>query len=409
MTITDKITLPAEFPMPVPPASPRRAGPGRYTLDGDRDLESHLELTCARIVSAIRGLVPGRKLESVLLGGGYGRGEGGVLAGPDGHHPYNDLEFYVAIRGNRHLNEVLYHRRLEVMAEILTHLAGVEVEFKITSLAEMAAKPVSMFSYDLASGHRVLWPHESPGTEAFAARHASAADIPLSEATRLLMNRCSGLLLAREKLDKGTLTAADADFVRRNIAKAQLACGDALLVAQGLYHWSCRRRHRRLKALAGYTEDPFLDDVLRSHASGVQFKLHPETTAEPREILELRWQEARDQARQCWLRIESRRLGRSFASIRDYLDAPCGKGPESPAVMNLVLNARASGRRFRLSGSLSRHPRERVFNSLALLLWAPDEIPEDERQCLLERELGQRPRSPDGWVDAYRALWGRAR
>src|ERR1019366_7509077 len=125
---------------------------GRFTLDGDDALEQHLERACARVLSGIRGLVPPGKLEAVLLGGGYGRGEGGVLRGPAGDRPYNDLEFYVAIRGNRHLNEIRFHRRLEVLGEILTHLADVEVEFKVTSLEELAARPVSMFSYDLVAG-----------------------------------------------------------------------------------------------------------------------------------------------------------------------------------------------------------------------------------------------------------------
>ena len=139
------------------PAPTAIARPTRFTLDGDNALEGHLELTCARILSGIRGLIPAPKLEAVLLGGGYGRGEGGVLRGPAGDRPYNDLEFDVAIKGNRHVNAFRYHRRLEVLGEILTHIADVEVEFKITSLVELAARPVSMFSYDLIAGHRLLW------------------------------------------------------------------------------------------------------------------------------------------------------------------------------------------------------------------------------------------------------------
>src|SRR4051812_46487832 len=96
----------------------------RFTRDGDDALESHLELTCTRVVSGLRGLIPEAKLDAILLGGGYGRGEGGVLRGPAGDQPYNDLEFYVALTGNRHVNERRYHRRLEVLGEILTPLAG---------------------------------------------------------------------------------------------------------------------------------------------------------------------------------------------------------------------------------------------------------------------------------------------
>ena len=94
-------TAAAPFPLPAP-----RAKPVRFTLDGDDALELHLAQTCARVLSGIRGLIPTAKLEAVLLGGGYGRGEGGVLRGPTGDRPYNDLEFYVAITGNRHVNEL---------------------------------------------------------------------------------------------------------------------------------------------------------------------------------------------------------------------------------------------------------------------------------------------------------------
>ncbi|PYL00604.1 MAG: hypothetical protein DME19_04505, partial [Verrucomicrobia bacterium] len=76
-----------------------------------------------------------------------------------------------------------------------------------------------------------------------------AERIPLCEATRLLMNRCSGLLFARERLECAEFSPVDADFVERNLAKAQLAFGDAVLTAFGRYHWSCLERHKRLKSL----------------------------------------------------------------------------------------------------------------------------------------------------------------
>src|SRR5690606_26068981 len=153
---------------------------------------------CQRIRGALRGLFPGSKLDAVLLGGGYGRGEGGVLSGPEGEHlPYNDLEFYVFLHGNRHLNELSYHRPLDVLGHILTPQIGIEVEFKLTTRSEFTRRPISMFSYDLLSGHRRLVGRDDlfDGCE----HHTVAEDIPLAEATRLLMNRCSGLLFARER------------------------------------------------------------------------------------------------------------------------------------------------------------------------------------------------------------------
>src|SRR3954452_8083833 len=110
----------------------------RFTIDGSIELETRLGAFCTKITGAVRGLIPRRRLEALVLGGGYGRGEGGVLRTPEGDRPYNDLEFYVFVRGNRHLNERRFGRALHVLGEILTKQAGVDVEFKIASLAELA-------------------------------------------------------------------------------------------------------------------------------------------------------------------------------------------------------------------------------------------------------------------------------
>ena len=99
-TATPALTLPARSPRLVeraPLATPV-AGP-RFTVDGSDDLERHLARICEKIAAGLRGLIPPRQLEAVLLGGGYGRGEGGVLRTSAGDRPYNDLEFARAAAG----------------------------------------------------------------------------------------------------------------------------------------------------------------------------------------------------------------------------------------------------------------------------------------------------------------------
>lgn len=379
----------------------------RFTLDGDDALEHHLAQTCARVLSGIRGLIPAPRLEAVLLGGGYGRGEGGVLRGPAGDRPYNDLEFYVLLKGNRHLNEFRFHRRLDVLGHILTHLADAEIELKITSLAEVRARPVSMFSYDLLAGHRVLWSHPlaqgMPGCD----HHRSAESIDEAEATRLLMNRGTGLLLARVELERETLTLAAADFVQRNLAKVQLACGDALLTTLGRYHWSCRERHHRLEQHAALEPWPWLQDVLRHHAAGVEFKLHPRTGGMPRSELITLHRELTALALHCWLFVEARRLDRVFPSASAYAADRIDKCGGSPRLRNFFLNLRLNGFRFRAHPNPWRHPRQRIFHALALLLWEPATLTDPALRAQLRTELNMCTR-PDGeWLSAYRALWSR--
>lgn len=385
----------------VPPADVRP----RFTPDGSTELEQHLALTCTKIAAGVRGLVPRGRLEAILLGGGYGRGEGGVLSTPSGDRPYNDLEFYVCVRGNRHLNELRFGRALHVLGEILTPQAGIEVEFKITSLDEIARSPVTMFSYDLVMGHR--WLVGSEEMLASCAHHREGEQIPLAEATRLLMNRCTGLLFAQERLEKREFTASDADFVRRNIAKAELALGDAVLVAFGQYHWSVRERHRLLERITRTESLPWIEAVRRHHAAGVEFKLYPERSTASREELRAQHQPLAQLAQQIWLWVESRRLGTTFASPRQYALSRINKCAETSSVRNILVNARALGAASLRSGGAGRHPRERIFHALSLLLWEPETWREPELRACVQRELQTGGSTFAEMMRAYRDLWSR--
>lgn len=379
----------------------------RFTLDGSDELEAHLERTCQRIVHAVRGLVPAGQLEAIYLGGGYGRGEGGVLATADGERPYNDLEFYVFAAGLRHLNEWRHARALEVLGEILTPSAGAHIEFKLASRRELERTPISMFSYDLVTAHRLLF-----GSGYYLARcahHCYAPKIPLAEATRLLMNRCTGLLLARERLEGATFTAEDADFVARNLAKCALALGDAVLTAFHRYHWSCRERHRRLKLDLALADLPaWRAELLRRHEEGVRFKLRPERATAPREELQQRWSELLPLAQQIFLWVEERRLGLTFANARHYALDEHPKFPLRAPPRELAARLWQGGLEGLFSTQPLRPPRERLLRALALLLWEPDAFTQPRLLTRLQRELHTDAVGLPAFVRAYRALWQRA-
>jgi hypothetical protein len=385
----------------VPPAPPRQAV--RFTLDGSDELEWHLQQTCEAVVAGVEQMVPARKLEALILGGGYGRGEGGVLKADAGDRPYNDLEFYVCLAGIRLWNQRRYHAALHALAGRLSSSARLEVEFKITSLAHLRRSPVSMFYYDLVMGHR--WLGGNAAQLSGCEHHREAQRIPLSEATRLLMNRCSGLLFAREKLDHQPFTADDADFVGRNLAKAQLAFGDAVLTVFGQYHWSCLERQERLLLLRVPEILPWLREVRRHHAAGVEFKLHPRRATAPPALLRSQHEELTALGLRIWLWLESRRLGHFFATARDYALSPVNKCPETVGWRNLLVNAHVLGQHALRPSHCHRHPRERVLNALAWLLWEPALSSDAGEICRLQREFRPKGSTFAAWVDAYRSLW----
>jgi hypothetical protein len=379
--------------------------PHRFTIDGSEALEKHLAKICEKVLAGVRVLIPENKLEALVLGGGYGRGQGGVLKTNSGDAPYNDMEFYVFLRGNRVLNERKYHEALAELGERLSGLAGLHVEFKVDSLARLRRSPVTMFSYDLVSGHRILFGGEKVFSR--CEHHLNAANIPLAEATRLLFNRCTGLLLAKELLKKRELSAEDADFVGRNLAKAQLALGDVVLAQAGKYHWNCVTRHEALNALK---DGPaWLAEVRRYHALGVDFKLHPKRIAKSLDEFKAEHERLSQLANQVWAWLEGRRLNRSFETTRDYAmskvpkyDSPPGRR-RSQAWRNVLLNARTFGAKGLLDKA-GRYPRERLLNALPLLLW--EEPLNDLRvKYFLQKELRTAASDWQGFVAAYKAVW----
>jgi hypothetical protein len=381
----------------------RKTPSQRFTRDGSEELEFRLKGICQRISREVKIRVPPSRLQGLVLGGGYGRGEGGVLRTDTGDRPYNDLEFYLFLTGNRLWNERVYGPALSELGRRLSPHAGLHVEFKIDSLRRMRHSPVTIFSYDLIAAHRWIIGNERifEGCE----HHLDSKAIPLAEACRLLLNRCSGLLLARQLLTRPSLTLDQADFVGRNVAKAQLCLGDAVLVAFGEYHWSCIERHRRLKLLTAAEAPPFLEQVCRHHAAGVEFKLHPQQISKPIAEFEHERAQLAALALQVWLWLESRRLRHSFNSIREYALDPRIKWQGTARWRNYLLNLRTFGPKAGLAARSYRYPRERLLNALPLLLWNGELTHEPDLVKHLQKQLETNASDWDGLVTVYKHVW----
>ena len=379
--------------------------PRRFTIDGSDGLESRLAEVCERVANGVREIIPANELKALVLGGGYGRGEGGVLQVELGDAPYNDLEFYVFMPGNTVVNDGRFQKALAGLGERLSPPASLHVEFKIISADKLRTSPVTMFSYDLVSGHRMILGDES--IFAGCAAHLNPKNIPLYEATRLLLNRCTGLLFAAALLRKPALTPEDVDFIGRNVAKAQLALGDVVLTVRGEYHWRVEHRQAALNLLDLEQPMAWLPSVRRHHAAGADFKLHPRRVPPVGMDLRAKHAEVSALAREVWLWLENRRLGKAFESTRAYSLAGNDKCPETSALKNSLINLRTFGTRALFAPARGRYPRERVLNSLPLLLWHAEEIRAGAVKNHLQAQLTTSAAEWPDFVAAYTGLWRR--
>ncbi len=296
----------------------------------------------------------GGKVEALVLGGGYGRGEGGVAADAQGNaRLFNDLDYFVFTSNPE---DPGLHRAVSEWERAESGRLGIDVEGKCLPRSDLEQTPGSMMFFDLVSAHTVVMgpPDYLAAYQSLAASETIAA----IEATRLMWNRGSGLLFALADLQNG----CQPEVVHRNQSKAKLAIGDALLTIRGQYRPYVQERREILDTLAEVSPS-----IRRLHGEGAAFKLRP--TPSPEESL--LW-EAQRELTELWLRsfleIESERLGTDFDSPGAYARYRGRLFPETPRLRNRALHLRD---RLRRGGGLKPswdYPRSALQRALVLLL-----------------------------------------
>jgi hypothetical protein len=314
-------------------------------------------------------------LVALVLGGGYGRGEGGVVVIDNVEQPYNDLDFTLVVRRK----SAVPADRLHAISRRYEEEIHIAVDFsRPLTIGDIRRWPAWLMWYDLLNGHIVA--RGRPDVLTAHAPDALNRPLPAIEATRLLLNRGAGLLWAL-RVVRGQEETPDPDFVRRNYFKCALALGDALLIAWARYATPYTGRDDRLRQLVREVEPLSTLPLAPLYREALLFKFRPDWTPDrpvpETDLLAL----AALWGRVCLL-VEAHRTGRRWASMGDYaawtgLREPAQHGP-ARWLRNLVHNRRAG--RWSLT-----YPREGLYRQLPAL-------------------LGLTGAAPDRWEDASRAF-----
>ena len=286
-------------------------------------------------------------IRAVVLGGGYGRGEGGATA--DGM-PYNDMDFFVVMNGQPPSPEV--RRLLDSLSADWRAKLSIDIDFCcVKSLKTLYKDADTLMIQELFAGRRVVFGDEHIFDDAPL---RPFSELPWTEAARLLLNRGAGLLFARMRADD----PAEADFVRRNLHKTALGCGDAILIVHHDYHCTGTER---LEALRKYHEASWL---VPAYEAALAFKYAPGTGKKP------------DYAHMldCWTRtvtLTATEITRQIASADAHFSACriAEVGPRSPKSM--ILSICSAPRLPALLSPLAVHPRVKLLRLLAVCLTDP--------------------------------------
>lgn len=229
-----------------------------FTASGDREAELLLE----NVLAETGSILSGTNL-CVVLGGSYGRGDGGVRQDRENGILYNDLDFFVFAEQNVSGADKL----LKEIAEKYEAELKVDIDFsRIMSVKDIKKNSNRLMMQELKRGY-----HPVCGKDLLAEYlpEIPAENLPYSEACRLLLNRGMGLLLAAEKI---SADSDETDFILRNLCKAILGAADALLIFRRQYRWSMGERLELFKSL----EVP--EKWKNLYSDAVEFKRAPNRT-----------------------------------------------------------------------------------------------------------------------------------
>lgn len=212
---------------------------GRHTAIECPELDRLVDDSCTEVGREVEALrIP--RLAGVVLGGGYGRGEGGVRETGDGARAlFNDLDFFAITEEGASADEIAaITAALEPVSKKWTDRLGLDVDFTVRTPWRIKHDEDRLMIQELVRGYFDV--AGCKGERLFAhIRLIDAMKVPWMEAARLLMNRGMGLLLAMEETGNGE---RGREFVLRNINKCVLGAGDARLVARHDYRWKAAER-----------------------------------------------------------------------------------------------------------------------------------------------------------------------
>jgi len=365
-------------------------------------LERHFEHLRALLRQRPRAL---EKVDALVLGGGYGRGEGGVLAGPAPDAPpelFNDLDYFLF---TSHAGHPEVAQAVHAMEAAGKDTLGIDVDIKCLAPADMGDPSASMMFSDLVAGHRVI--HGPADYLRARFPEVDPSRLPALEASRLLWNRGTGLYFAACHIER----REDPAFVARNHAKFKLAAGDALLALAGRYHGSCRERFHRFRECR---PDRALGlDLADLHAEGVAFKLAPRRGHDDWDLLSRENRALAGLWSRLFLHAESLRLGVRFESASAYVQGREPRSPELPRWKPPLFALRDFFHYRRWLSPIRDYPRAALFRSLFCLLShddPPAALPSPNRFLNPSSPPNASRSTPvplSSWESAYAFWWQR--
>jgi len=296
---------------------------GIYTINDDPEADQAVKDILDMVVEGIVDLL-GKHIRAIVLIGGYGRGEGGVLKVEGGYKLVNDFDMIVFVDKKFKKIKNKYKEPVEKLAkELQPKTNGLkQIDIDITNTRRFRLVPNKVSYYEIKYGHKVIYgdlnlydmmPVFKP------------ENLPIFDGTFYFYTRGSGLLIPAIYLIKGQLgNKENQEHFQIELQKACMAIGDALLLMKGQYHFSYQERLKRFQSLININN--ILPKNLKAKIEyfyewGVERKLNPlfeRQRIDGYDDFVNKWYNVREVFGDFFMWFESERLGIPFRNWMNY-------------------------------------------------------------------------------------------
>lgn len=221
----------------------------QLTYYNNKEVEIFLRKVLKEVSLVFEKIFTKETTSALILIGGYGRGEGGILVQDDAFHPHNDLNILYIHHGSiDNISIDKANRQLEKISKTYT----IDIDMSAINKNKLLNLNGLVMSYDMRYGHKTLL-----GNSDFLKEYQafSIENIDPIEVRQLLVNRGTLLLINRLLLNKETLLETEKRLIIKHTMKAIIGYGDALLYFNNAYHWSYAQKQSNLSHMKNISKD----------------------------------------------------------------------------------------------------------------------------------------------------------
>ncbi len=291
---------------------------GKYTIYENEDVDKLIQIKLDLIVDNIIKFIGSQNIKAIILTGGFGRGEGGVIIDNGSIKLINDMDINIICKPQKYRNTIADKKEgLEQLAQKLADDVDIkQIDLGISHPARFYFSTNRVGIYEYRNGYKSLFGNIDVKRRI---KNYKAENLPLADGTQYFLTRGSGLLIAALYFyNKKNIYKKDRENFLIETNKSILAMGDSFLLLNKKYHYSYQERLNRLTTI-DFKQAPNGKIIKEIYYKALQWKLRPNLNwqGDIREIK--RWFYIRDLLSEYFIWFEQKRLNQKIKNWQEYI------------------------------------------------------------------------------------------